>query len=324
MGGAQYRFFVGVGVYATRFYGQPYPDPVYVPLGQAKRVAQWLADQTRRGTPAVLDTNVGSGIRVCLAARESGLDISGTFFRLGSEPYTEARARIVAEAGCRAVCHYFMGETSRVGAACAASEALDDMHVLLDKLAILQRPRLVGNGETVGAFYLTTLHTGTPKLMLNVEIGDYGEVVERDCGCPLGQLGLHTHVHSIRSFEKLTSDGMNFLGSELVSLIEDVLPAKFGGSPTDYQLVEAEENGLTKVSLLMSPRLGAVDERLAIETTLQTLGAQNAGKRMMAQYWRDGQTLRVERREPYTTRAAKTPPLYNLRDLQPTERMNAK
>jgi phenylacetate-coenzyme A ligase PaaK-like adenylate-forming protein len=262
----------------------------------------------------VLDTNVGSGIRVCLAAKEAGLDIAGTFFRLGSEPYTEARARIVAEAGCTAVCHYFMSETSRVGAACAAPEAIDDMHILLDKLALIQRDTRVSSDESLGAFYLTTLHTSTPKLMLNVQTGDYGVVSQRQCGCLLGQLGLHTHVHSIRSFDKLTSEGMNFLGSELITLIEDVLPAKFGGSPTDYQLVEFEEGGLTRVSLIVSPRLGAVNEAQIVEKALETLGAYNSGKRMMANYWREGQTLRVERREPYTTRTAKIPVLYNLRD----------
>jgi hypothetical protein len=310
----KYRLFLWLAVYASRFYGRPVPQPEYVPLEQAIQVAQWLAAQKAGGTPAVLDTNVGSGIRVCLAAKEAGLDISGTFFRLGSEPYTEARARIVAEAGCRAVCHYFMSETSRVGAACAAGEAIDDMHILLDKLALIQRAKILSNDESVGAFYLSTLHTSTAKLMLNVQTGDYGVLTERQCGCLLGQLGLHTHVHSIRSFDKLTSDGMNFLGSELITLIEDVLPAKFGGNPTDYQLVEFEDNGLTRVNLIVSPRLGPINEQQVVETSLQTLGAYGGGKRMMANYWREGETLQVERREPYATRSAKIPVLYNLRD----------
>jgi hypothetical protein len=319
----KYRLFLWLAVYASRFYGRPLPQPEYVPLEQAVKIAEWLADQKAQGTPAVLDTNVGSGIRVCLAAKDAGLDISGTFFRLGSEPYTEARARIVTEAGCTAVCHYFMSETSRVGGACAAGEAIDDMHILLDKLALIQRDKVMSNDESVGAFYLSTLHTSTPKLMLNVQTGDYGVLSQRNCGCPLGQLGLHTHVHSIRSFDKLTSDGMNFLGSELITLIEDVLPAKFGGSPTDYQLVESEENGLTQVRLIISPRLGSIKEEQVVETALQTLASFGGGKRMMANYWRDGQTLQVERREPYATKASKIPVLYNLRDT-PTTKGNTK
>jgi hypothetical protein len=149
--------------------------------------------------------------------------------------------------------------------------------------------------------------------MLNVEIGDQGVLSERDCGCPLGQLGFNLHLHTIRSFEKLTSDGMNFLGSELMALIEDVLPAKFGGSPTDYQLVEFEENGLTKVGLVISPRIAAVDETVAIQTTLDTLSRFGGGQRMMAGYWQQGKTLQILRREPYTTHAAKIPHLYSLR-----------
>jgi len=319
----KYRLFLWMAVYASRFYGRAVPQPEYVPLEQAIQVAQWLAAQKALGKPAILDTNVGSAIRVCLAAKDAGLDISGSFLRLGGEPYTEARARIVAEVGCTAVCHYFMSETSRVGGACAAGEAIDDMHILLDKLAIIQRPKLMSNAETVGAFYMSTLHTSTPKLMLNVQTGDYGVLSQRQCGCPLGQLGLNTHVHSIRSFDKLTSDGMNFLGSDLVTLIEDVLPAKFGGGPTDYQLVEAEENGLTRVSLIVSPHLKDVNEEQVVKVALQTLGGLGGGKSMMAKYWRDGQTLRVERREPFATKGAKIPILYNLRDT-PTPKGNDK
>ena len=32
---------------------------------------------------------------------------------------------------------------------------------------------------------LTTLLLSTPKIMLNVDSGDYGEICRRDCGCPM-------------------------------------------------------------------------------------------------------------------------------------------
>jgi hypothetical protein len=34
---------------------------------------------------------------------------------------------------------------------------------------------------------------------------------------------------------------MNFLGTDLLRLIDEVLPARFGGAPTDYQFVERED-----------------------------------------------------------------------------------
>ena len=54
----------------------------------------------------------------------------------------------------------------------------------------------------------------------------------------------------IRSYEKLTGEGVTFMGSELLTLLEKILPGKFGGSVSDYQLVEEEAGGATRVSLL--------------------------------------------------------------------------
>ena len=43
--------------------------------------------------------------------------------------------------------------------------------------------------------------------------------------------------------------------------MERVLPARFGGSPLDYQLMEEEdERGFTRLSLLVSPKLRIADE----------------------------------------------------------------
>jgi len=106
---------------------------------------------------------------------------------------------------------------------------------------------------------------------------------------------------------------MTFLGSELISLVEDILPSRFGGDPTDYQLVEEEEGGLPKVSIAVSPRVGDIDERQVILTVLDRIRSYPGCKSMMADLWRDGQTLRVVRREPFVTGAAKILPLHILR-----------
>ena len=80
--------------------------------------------------------------------------------------------------------------------------------------------------------------------MLNVESDDYGVLERRHCGCPLDAAGLDLHMHTIRSWEKLTSEGMTLGGADLIRLVEEILPARFGGAPTDWQLVEEEEEGL--------------------------------------------------------------------------------
>ena len=61
---------------------------------------------------------------------------------------------------------------------------------------------------------------------------------------------------------------MSFIGSDLLNLVEDVLPARFGGYATDYQFVEEEDGGLPKVSLLVSPRLGSLDQEQVLAEVL--------------------------------------------------------
>jgi hypothetical protein len=95
-------------------------------------------------------------------------------------------------------------------------------------------------------------------------------------------------------------------------LIEEVLPARFGGGPIDYQLVEDEEDGLPKVSVVVAPGVGPVDEDEVVRTVLEGLAAEASQKRMMAEIWRDGQTVRVLRRAPYATGAGKVQPLHVL------------
>ncbi|MBI2303936.1 MAG: hypothetical protein HYU86_04215 [Chloroflexi bacterium] len=305
--------FTAYAVYGSRLLGKPLPIPESMPLERASLVARWLAAKKEDGMPALFYTNPSSGVRICLAAKETGLDIGGTFFRFSAEPYTSAKARLVSEAGCNTASFYGMAEIGNIGLPCAAPSALDDVHLAIDKLAVIQRNTPVGESElSVGALFYTTLLPSCPKLMINVGSGDYGILEDRRCGCLLEEMGFHQHLHDIRSYDKLTSEGMTFLGSELISLVEDVLPARFGGSPTDYQFIEEEEAGLTKVSIVVSPRVGEVDEGQLITTVLSVLGSFPGSKKMMAERWREAATPRVIRREPYATRAAKILPLHIL------------
>jgi hypothetical protein len=308
----KFALFTKYTIYASRLLGKRLPAPEYVPLEKASQVADWLATKKEDGTPAVLDTNASSGVRICIAAKEKGLDISGTFFRFGGEPFTTAKAQVVTETGSRAVCHYSMAEIGSIGIACAAPSDLDDVHILTDKIAVIQRPKtLNSDGLSVEALVYTTVLRSCPKLMLNVESDDYGVLEERACGCPIGELGFAKHLSRIRSYEKLTSGGVAFLGTELLRLVDEVLPARFGGHPTDYQLVEEEEGGLPKVNLFVSPRVGNVTEKVVLDTVFQTLELYPGGN-IMADQWRHGQTLRMIRGEPYSTVSAKILPLHIL------------
>jgi hypothetical protein len=76
--------------------------------------------------------------------------------------------------------------------------------------------------------------------------------------------------------------------------------------------VEEELDGLSRVSIVVSPRVGALDEAEVVATALRALGAGPGHRRMMSDIWQAGETLRVERREPYVTSALKVLPLHIL------------
>jgi hypothetical protein len=126
-------------------------------------------------------------------------------------------------------------------------------------------------------------------------------------------LGYATHMHTIRSWEKLTSEGMTFCGHDLIRLIEEVLPARFGGSATDYQFVESERNGLPKVDLLVSPRLGPIDEAAVLATALRFIDDTPGVQTERADRWRQGNTLSVIRGQPVATSASKVLALHVMR-----------
>lgn len=295
-----------------RLRSRPLPFPRHVPPGEARRVARWLEAAARRGTPGLVQCTPSSGVRVCVAAREEGLDVSDSFFRFGGEPYTPAKAEANAAAGCRAACNYYMTETGLLGTACGDAAAPDDVHVALDKVAVTRRERRLPGGMLVQALSFTTLHPATTKLMLNVESDDFGVVERRRCGCGIGELGLDLHLHTIRSFEKVTSEGTAFLGGDLVTLVEVVLPARFGGAATDFQLVEAERDGLSRVVVVVSPRVGRVDERAVVDAVLGFLRSQGGSSAVMVDAWIGADTVAVARREPYVTAASKILPLHVL------------
>ena len=261
-------------VVAARRRGLAFRFPRYVPPERAVEVARRASPASaRRACPGTCSARRRAASACCLAAQEHGLDLEGTLFRFGGEALTPGKAAVIEAAGGRAACNYYAAEAGLIGIACAEPAALGDVHLATDKLGVLVRPKTLASGEIVDVLVYTSLLPVASKILLNVETDDYGTVERRSCGCPVGALGLDLHLHTIRSHEKLTSEGMSFLGSAAVALVEEVLPGRFGGSPTDYQLVEDERGGLTRISIRVSPGVGPVDDAAVVEAALAFLGS---------------------------------------------------
>ncbi|HYB90815.1 MAG TPA: hypothetical protein VEC38_07205 [Candidatus Binataceae bacterium] len=285
--------------------GIRYPSPEYLPLDNPAAIVTWLVSRKREGTPALFGTIVSSAIRVCQAAQANGMDISGTFFRIGAEALTEAGAEMFRSAGTSFACAYATAETGPIGYPCATGASADDVHLFSGKIAVLARPGPEGRS----ALFLTTLLAATPRIMLNAESGDSAAIESRSCGCVFGQLGYLTHLHHIRSYEKVSGEGMYFLGAELAALVEDFLPRRFGGAPTDYQFVHEQRGGMTRVRLLISSKVGALDTAEVRDAVLRQLAIGSRGDRMKSEIWASGEILSVERGEPAATAASKILPV---------------
>ncbi|MBI4380683.1 MAG: hypothetical protein HY574_05795, partial [candidate division NC10 bacterium] len=287
--------------------GRPLPRPINTPFSRAVDVASWAARRQRDGRRCFVLAFASSAVRVSQAAREHGLDLSRTSFIMVGEPVTPARRASIEASGARAIPRYGFTEGGVIGFGCLAPSEADDIHLFQNALALIQMPRTVpGTSEQVSSYLFSSLLPHSPKVLLNTEIGDFGGVVTRICGCPFAAAGLTTHLFNIRSFEKLTGEGVTFAGSDLVRILEEVMPAKFGGEVTDYQLVEEDDQrGLRSLTLIVNPRIGAIDEGKAVRTLLDGLAGGGDRDHAWSRIWAQAGTIRVRRALPLATARGK-------------------
>jgi hypothetical protein len=194
---------------------------------------------------------------------------------------------------------------------CANPAEEDDVHFFEDLLALIQHPlRVPGTDLDVQAFCFTTLNPAAPLVLLNVEIDDFGVMERRACGCPLEEAGFHTHLRRIRSYRKLTGEGVTLVGSDMIRILEEVLPAAFGGDPHHYQLHEQEDgDGFTRLVLVVDPRIELKSEDAARQVVLESLARGSGMEDFARALWQMAGSLRVERRATEWTARGKYPPL---------------
>ncbi len=306
----KYAAFTAYTVLAARHAGCRFPYPEHVTREEVGIIVDWMAEMVAAGTPAYMDCAASAAVRICQSALDSGADLRGSLFRAGSEPLTRARAEIIRRTGSRVVAGFSTSETGPIGMACAEAAAPDDVHVFTDKIAVIHGTSETDAPGREDVLLMTTIFPACPKILLNVDSGDSGILETRDCSCGLGRLGFNLHLRQIHSHEKLTSEGILLSPAEICRLVEEVLPAAFGGAPTDYQLIEDGHDGIPVIRIAIRPEVGPLDEPTVVRTLLTAMSRAGAGGSLMAQQLEQAGTVSVIRQEPHRSPIGKMNPLF--------------
>jgi hypothetical protein len=297
-------------------FGPGFPMPEFIDIEEIPRILDWVVGNKRRGKLCCIITAASNATRIARVASDLGISLEGTKFIASGEPLTETKRELIERASATAIASYGSEDLNlKVGFGCAHPLYTDELHVNQHVLALIAHPApLSYDGLSIRPLLLTSLHPLSPCFFLNVANGDYATLLKRDCGCLLERSGLMLHIHGVRSYEKFTSEGMNYFYGDLYELFEKTLPAEFGGGAGDYQLVEEEDaNGQTRLTLLVHPQAGRVDEERLLARLKEALARGDKGGRFATGVWQNAGTFRIRRQTPFASRRGKIFPLHIAR-----------
>jgi len=311
-----YRALTGGMILAARLGGVKAPFPHFLPAQDFAPVARCLARCRAAGVPAVLSGPLSPAVRVAAAARDLGLDIRGTLFFALGETITDAKRDLVESTGAEIYSWYGIGELGTVGHGCRQMKTGNCVHVYRDVVAAINWRRPAPLSETeVDSLLLTTLLPFSPLVLINAEMDDAGVVEPATCACRLREAGFIEQIRDLGSFGKLTGHGMTLVGTNLVELLERALPARLGGGPGDYQLVEHEGEAQTQLTLRVSPRVGVTSAKRA-EACFYEEVRKLYGGALSSRTWRHAGAVRAVIAEPLATASGKVLPLHLMRSAQ--------
>jgi len=277
------------------------PRPRFADFSHADIVVRWMADMLKRSPRVVLRAFGSSLLRMARAALAGGIDLRGGLVFSGGEPLTEPRRRYIESAGLEVYARYVTTEIGVVAAGCPYRTSTDEMHFYSGRLAAIHRDRDTTRGQQPDSFLYTTLTTRTPKVMFNAELGDSGTIATRRCECALGRLGLDVHLANVRSYDKITIEGMTILTAELDGIIGAAVE-RAGGRPDSYQFREgAEESGIHRLIISISPELANLDQQKFVAEIVEELRRGGPRKAMAAEFWGKAETFAIVREEPRAT-----------------------
>lgn len=296
----------------ARLLGTRIPLPEYLPNNDFSPAAKWLAQCRAEGTPGFLVTIVGAASRIACAAADAGLDIRGSMFYVGGEALTEAKRARIEATGSEVSPHYISSELGAVGTACRQMSTGNSVHLFRDGMAVVEVPRQAPlSGAPVNSLAFTTLLPSTPRFLINYEIFDHGVVEKATCDCTYSRIGFREQIRDLYSFAKVTGHGATLTGADLIQIVEEVLPMRFGGGPGDYQLTEEDTGSQTRLRLVVRPGASARSSEDVRTGFLEAVGRLYGGSLAVRQ-WKHADSVVVVRAEPFATQSGKVPSLHLL------------
>jgi hypothetical protein len=297
------------------WFGPGIAKPQFLQVDDVRPIVEWILEKGREGKKCCIRTVSSNFVRISRCASEMGVSLEGTTFEGGGEPLTTAKRALIEKVGARVLTHYAFGGSISAGLGCSSPAFTDEVHVHQSLLALVEHPRsLDRTSPPIHPLLGTILHSSAPRLLLNVENGDYATMVRRDCGCALERIGFTQHLHTIRSFEKFTSEGMNYFTTDLFEFFENIIPSEFGGGPGDFQLVEEEDGeGQTRLTLLVHPDIEDLNEEKLLSRVYEVLGQGSRDNRFATKLWQDAGTLRIRRQAAHASGRGKVLPLHIAR-----------
>jgi hypothetical protein len=86
-----------------------------MPPDDFSAVAAWIAGRRREGVACAVAGHASPTVRVAAAAMEKDLDIRGTLFQVGGETLTDAKRRVIENAGTEVFPRYVTTEIGMIG-----------------------------------------------------------------------------------------------------------------------------------------------------------------------------------------------------------------
>jgi len=306
-------------VMVARSAGCRIPFPTVLPANDFSSAAEQVARLCDEGVPCLVSGPASPAVRLAAAALDRKLDIRGTLFLVSGESLTDAKRLVIEEAGGEPFARYGVSELGFIGHGCRQMTKGDCVHLYSNALAAITHRRAAPLTDIeVDSLLYTTLLPSAPLVLINFEVNDSGVLEKADCDCEFSHLGFHWRIRDIFSFGKMTGHGMTLMGTELVRLLEHVLPARLGGRPGDFQLIEYEGSAQTTIELRVSPRVRESSPEKIRECFLAEVRLVYGGS-LAGRAWRHADALDVVLAEPVVTSSGKVNALHLLGQSTPRQ-----